>query len=667
MFNLFGKSIMRQLVLTISGAVAILLMITTFFVISELSANTKQQISASIEDIVQLQSTKVKAFFEAKGQLVHSIFASPQVIDWFEHYHERLANIDDNVQYQAVTQYFRYFSVHDKAVKSVFFGSENTHEYFDLDGRYTDATYFTNKRPWWDEAITQGHLFVADPAVDLNDGSISATVTSPYYLPNGKLLGIGGIDILISTIGKDLLSRIKYRGQGEAFLMTNSGKLVFFPGFSQEFEPGSLMQVIDKKFEHTTGFNALQTLMQQNSHGTHQVTWQGEPYLVQFNQVASEYPNMDWKLGFMVPKQLITEPVTSAIWSASFIVVMIILLIAAVVWIMALPLVKRLQRLQHTMRDIATGNGDLTQRIKPLKNDEIGMLISEFNTFIDTIQVLVKETILITKQVGVSTANAAQISQQTHQHIDLQKRQIDVVASAATELAQTSQDIARNADASKELATEAERQAASGSSVVEQATCGINKLSDDVSTASEAVAKLREDSQSIGEVLDVIRGIAEQTNLLALNAAIEAARAGEQGRGFAVVADEVRTLASRTQESTANIENMINTLQQSAVNAVKVMQTSRHEANISVELTQQVQHVLTDITGMIKSIHRQSEDIAAAVNQQTQVAQEVSENIENVRSLTDETVAGANEMNNGLQGLEHYSQQLTKVVNQFKV
>jgi len=667
MFNFISRSIMRQLVAGISSAVALLLIITSYFILSNVSDNTREQITASIEDIVKLQSAEVRGFFEAKGQIVHSVFASPQVIDWFTDYNQRLADIDDNKQYQQVTEYFKFFSDKDAAIKSVFFGSENTHEYFDLNGRYTDADYYTNKRPWWSVGINQGQMYVTDPAVDNNDGSVSATVTGPYYLPNGKLLGIGGIDILISTIGKDLLSKIKYQGEGEAFLMTDTGKLVFFPGFSSKFSSGDLMADIDSKFSDASGFNQLQNQALNSPSGMANVEWQGEEYQVVFNQVNSDFPKMNWKLGFMVPEKLISEPVTQAFWSSSFVVFIIIGLIAVVVYLMILPLTKRITRLQETMHGIAEGDGDLTKRIAPLKNDEIGQLVQEFNTFIDKIQALVKETVVITEEVGQSTTTASSISRQTSDIIEEQKQEIELVAASANELAQNSSEISYNANLSQELASSAETQVAQGASVVNQATAGISQLAENVSAAATVVNKLKDDSQSIGEVLNVIRGIADQTNLLALNAAIEAARAGEQGRGFAVVADEVRTLASRTQESTTSIETIIDELQTTASHAVTVMESSRTEAQSSVELTEQVQEVLTEITGVITNIQSQTQEIAKSVTQQSTVAEEVSKNIENVRALTEDTVKGAAEMSEGLHGLQTYSQNLTTVVNQFKV
>ena len=667
MFNFLSRSIMRQLVITISSAVTVLLVVTSFFLLSNVSDNTRKQLISDIENIVSLQSTKVKEFFIAKGQINHSIFANPLVIDWFTTYDTRLSNIDDNKQYQDVTRYFKYFSEQDSAIKSVFFGSENTHEYFDLNGRYDDAEYFTNRRPWWQDGLTKAKMHVTDPAVDNNDGSVSATITSPYYLPNGKLLGIGGMDILITTIGQNLLAPIKYKNQGEAFLITDTGKLVFFPGFNDEFKAGDSMSVIDSHFTNSAGFATLQSTLANNANGLAQVTWRGVDYEVIFNQVKSEYPAMNWKLGFLVPEQLITQPVEDAFWSSFGIVVAIIMMIAIVVWLTVLPFVKRITRLKNAMKDIAEGDGDLTQRIPPLKQDEIGQLVDEFNIFVDSIQQLVRQTITITNDVTSSSESAEKIGKDTIGIVEGQKREIDLVATAATELAQTSINIAENTNYSKNLVIGAEEKVALGSDVVNQATVGMQKLSNNVDNASQVVQQLKSGTQTIGDFVTVIRSIAEQTNLLALNAAIEAARAGEQGRGFAVVADEVRTLASRTQDSTTNIERIIDELQATAVNAVSVMESSCLEAESSVQLTHQVQQVLADIAEVIGQFQSQTFEIAQAVEQQANVAEEVSKNIENVRGLTDETVDVSATMQTSLVNLSEKSNSLSKVVNQFKV
>jgi methyl-accepting chemotaxis protein len=658
---------MRQLVITISSAVAILLVITSFFILSNVSDNTRDQIISDIENIVTLQSTKVKEFFVAKGQINHSVFSNPLVIDWFNNYDQRLSNISDNKQYQDVTRYFKYFSEKDPAIKSVFFGSENTHEYFDLNGRYDDEKYFTNERPWWSNSLSVATMYVTEPAVDNNDGSISATITSPYYLPGGQLLGIGGMDILITTIGHDLLAPIKYKNEGEAFLITDTGKLVFFPGFDDNFKPGDSMASVDSQFSNTSGFSQLQTTLAQNDSGITQVSLRGIDYQVIFNQVKSEYPLMNWKLGFLVPEQLISQPVEAAFRSSVAVVVAIIIMIAIVVWLSVLPFVNRITSLRNAMKDIADGDGDLTQRIAPLKNDEIGKLVGEFNLFVDSIQQLVSQTIIITKEVSASSDAAEKIGKKTAHIVEAQKREIDLVATAATELAQTSIDISNNTNYSKQLVTRAEEKVTLGSDVVNQATVGIQQLSNNVDDASQVVQQLKTGTQTIGDVVTVIRSIAEQTNLLALNAAIEAARAGEQGRGFAVVADEVRTLASRTQESTANIQRIIEELQATALNAVGVMESSCLQAENSVQLTHQVQQVLADVAEVIGQFQSQTFEVAHAVEQQANVAEEVSKNIENVRVLTDDTVDVSTTMKTSLANLSDQANSLSKVVNQFNV
>ena len=668
MFDFFWRSISRQLILGISGAVAVLLCVASYIILDQVSSNTRNQLESDIENLVVRQSIEVRSFFESKGQDIHSIFASPQVRDWFRRYDQRGSDIADNPQYQAVVKYFRFFSDEDPAIKSIFFGSENTHEYFDLNGRYDgDPNYYTAKRPWWGEAKSKNRLYVSDPAVDANDGDISATIKRAVYLEDGRFIGIGGMDILIDTIGRDLLGKIKYQGAGEAFLMTDEGKLVFFPDFSKDFPPNSILNQVDSQFGEADGFGDLQQLIASQDKGWSRVTWRGESYLVAFNQVRSDYPYMRWNLGFMVPERLVSEPVATAFWSSSLGTLLIIGLVSLTVWLLSRPLIARIKRLHRMVEDISRGEGDLTKRITILRHDEIGALVGEFNNFLDKIQGMVQQSVKVSDEVHQGSQQTSELRQQTVGNIEQQQQEIERVATASAQMAQTSLVMADNAQQTEQFSSTAESRVAEGTKVVELAVSGINRLSNEVIGAATVVKKVREDSQGIGEVLSVIRSIAEQTNLLALNAAIEAARAGEQGRGFAVVADEVRTLASRTQDSTESINSIIDELQQSANQAERVMESSRNEAVEVVALANDVQQVLEEITQIISEIQTQTHEIVGAIKQQADVSEEVSRNIENVRGLSHQTVNDSEQMNGRLGQLLDSSERLSAMMGQFKV
>ncbi|MCE9686334.1 methyl-accepting chemotaxis protein [Shewanella sp. AS16] len=662
------RSLSLQLVVTLVGALAVLLTLVSVLLVSKESDRTRAQVDTDISTLVQLKANEIGSYFVAKGQIIHSVFSAPGTLRWFGDYKARRSDLTADAGYKDIIAHFNYFSAKDADIKSVFFGSANTFEYFDLNGRYDgDPNYYTNKRPWWQEAIDKDGLFVGDPAVDANDGSISATVKTVVMDAQGKFIGIGGMDILIDTIGKNLLAPIKYRGQGQAFLMTDEGKLVYFPGFSEAFPPGSPAQKVDSQFEDTQGFAQLSRTMQAKTTGFGDVTYRGVPQRVSFVAVGGDYPKQKWHLAFMLPREVIEAPVTSALWDASLLALVIILLVSATVWLMLLPFRRQLNKLLTAMEDIAEGDSDLSQRINMDREDELGQLGEAFNRFAQKVQAMLLETRSLTQDVSNGVSGAMRVCDQALDSVSRQKAEIASVATAATEMAQTSQEMAHSATRASEYAEQAQQQSFDGSNIVTRATQGMESLSEQVIEAAQVIKHLRTSSEQIGEVLNVIRGIAEQTNLLALNAAIEAARAGEQGRGFAVVADEVRTLASRTQDSTANIQGIIQTLQQNAIQAEQVMESGVEQAQLGKELTTQVETALSGIKDAIGAIQQQTMEITVAIGQQAVVAEEVACNVENVRGLSDESLSASEDLSQNLRQFETMSKALSDNIAQFKI
>ncbi len=667
MFSMWYKHSLRaRLLLGVISSLAILFSLYGLWQINEVKQETQARVDRDITALVQLEAAQVRGFFEAKGQVIHSVFANPLVLDWFTDYKERGSKISQNPQYQDLTSYFKYFSEQDAAIKSVFFGSSNTFEYFDLDGRYDgDPNYYTNKRPWWEEAKGKNRLYVTNPAVDANDGSISTTVKTTVY-HNERFIGIGGMDILITTLG-ELLGKINYQNVGHAFLVTDEGVLVYFPGFNEAFPPGSEIQEIERHFKNSEGFVQLKNELSNKAQGNALVTWKGEPYQLIYQEVASEYPSMNWKLGFMVPQTIVNTPVTEAMWTTGLTLLLMLFAIAVVVVLIVAPVMKPIHFMLNAMKDISHGEGDLTKRIEVDRQDEIGQLAEEFNGIMQKIQTLVRNTVEINQEVSQAAKDVFIATEDTRSVVNKERQQIESVAIASQEMAHTSQEVAKSTSEAMNMADTAKANMDLGSQVLHSAVTSIGELSKQIDDAASVVVQLEGETDKIGQVLDVISNIAEQTNLLALNAAIEAARAGEQGRGFAVVADEVRTLANRTSKSTQDILDIITTLQSAARQASGSMQASNQKAEDGEAQVQKLEVVLTDATEHIDDIQKRMQGIATANSQQAAIATEVAKNVMTVNELADESVADIKQVEMSIGKLQSLSESLAEVLRHFKI
>lgn len=312
-------------------------------------------------------------------------------------------------------------------------------------------------------------------------------------------------------------------------------------------------------------------------------------------------------------------------------------------------------------------DGDLTVSLELETKDEMQLIAHDMNAMIEKNHALVSQVISATNQVVTAADESHATSVQTREGVNKQSAEIEQVATAINEMSATVQEVASNASSAAEATRSADNEAKNGRHIVQQAIDAINKLSAELGRAQAVIKKLETDSESIGTVLDVIRGIAEQTNLLALNAAIEAARAGEQGRGFAVVADEVRTLASRTQQSTAEINQMIGQLQQGARNAVQVMEDGNQQSQQTVEQAAKAGTALETITAAVVHIAQMNDQIASAAEEQSSVAEEINRNVVTIRDITLDTVDGAEQTATSSETLRGVASQLQSLISEFKV
>lgn len=339
-------------------------------------------------------------------------------------------------------------------------------------------------------------------------------------------------------------------------------------------------------------------------------------------------------------------------------------LIAALI---ARQIVVPLNRAVDAMNEIAEGDGDLTQRLDESGNNEISRLAHAFNSFAEKVRGMVSQVYGSTTQLASAAEEMSLVMEETKRDTLQQQSETSQVVTAMNEMTATVQEVARHATEAASAASKADHASVDGKKVVLSTMNAIEALSSEVHSAANVISQLEKDSENIGTVLDVIKGIAEQTNLLALNAAIEAARAGEQGRGFAVVADEVRTLASRTQQSTQEIQTMIENLQVGAQSAVKVMDESRAKAEDSVTQAAKAGGSLEEITHSVSLINDMNTQIATAAEEQSAVAEEINRNIVNISEIVDRTADGASQTSIASEELASLAAQLQQLVNQFKV
>jgi methyl-accepting chemotaxis protein len=526
----------------------------------------------------------------------------------------------------------------------------------ETDGTYTarpvqklPADYDPRKRPWYNAATSAGGLVLTAPYVFASSGQLGVTIATPL-MRQGQLAGVVAGDLNLSTL-VDIITSLDAGGLGEAFLVDADGKVLV------SGKPDQVLKNLKDVFPVSTpsvspGFSWTQQ--------------DGVDRLVSFTPVEG-LPSVKWFLGLSIDGDKAYAPVTNARNLAIIATVVAVLAILLLLGLLLKRLLRPLEELTRTMDNIAEGEGDLTRRLPVGSRDEFGALADAFNRFVARIHGSIRDVANSTQELNQVTRRVVSASQASMSQSDNQSQRTNSVAAAINELGAAAQEIARNAAHASTQASSARGQGEEGREVLDEALSSMQALSRKIETSCEHIEGLNSKAANIGQILEVIRGISEQTNLLALNAAIEAARAGEAGRGFAVVADEVRSLASRTQSSAQQIQQMIEELQSGSTDAVELMKESQRQSSHSVQVAEQAGVRLGSITERIGEIDGQNQSVAAATEEQTAVVETINMDINEINLINQSSVANLEATLEACTALEQEADRLNRLVGGFRI
>ncbi|QXO18640.1 MULTISPECIES: methyl-accepting chemotaxis protein [Vibrio] len=580
-----------------------------------------------------------------------SIAASKGISDWISIRKDITSAFNDYTEQQDMVPYLQQ-ARNAGGFDDIFFGTPKG-EMFRSHPERNRADYDPRTRPWYKDASAAGKQLITTAYQDAITNALLVTIAEPVR-HNGQFAGVVGSDVLIDQLVNDVLAIDAGENAFAMLIDTQDGTFLAHPDKKLLLKP---VNSVSKTFnmnmiEKASGESRLVEL-----------ELNGRDSLFYFSKV----PNTPWIFAIQMDRDTEfaaeDELLTGLLISAVIVTIIVVLIVS---WLVSF-LFQDLGRVSRALAEIASGEGDLTQRLEPRSDDEVGLLATNFNVFVGNMHTMILKLSHVSQSLSEQSKMTAQHAEERSARIRMQQDEINMVATAINEMAAATHEIAHNSENTARHSEESVTACRDGSNQVSQAQNSLNSLADEVRLATNVVTELEEHGNQISTILSTIQNIAEQTNLLALNAAIEAARAGEQGRGFAVVADEVRILSQRTHASTEEIQTMIETLQSTTKKAVGIMNDSRMLADTSVDDSHAAAASLTQIQHAVESISDMATQIASAAEEQASVTSEITRNTEGIRDVSNELAEEAHDAAAQAAALSDLSGELEQEIRRFKL